>query len=81
MDVVPEKVFVQPNVEAAQLVVVMEGFRLTLSKRESEALRDGLSQGLKQLDLTPAEPRRPALMGVADNEARLEPRRIGSTSP
>lgn len=80
MKVVPEKVFVQPNAEAAQLVVVMEGFRLTLSKTESEALRDGLNLGLKQLDLTVGEPRRPALMGGAENEARLEPRRIGSTS-
>lgn len=81
MDVVPEKVFVQPNVEAAQLVVVMEGFRLTLSKRESEALRDGLTQGLKQLDLVPGEPRRPALLGVAEPDARPEPRRIGAASP
>jgi hypothetical protein len=81
MDVVPEKVFVLPNLEAAQLVVVMEGFRLTLSKRESEALRDALTQGLKQLDLAPGEPRRSGIIGVTENEARLEPRRIASASP
>jgi hypothetical protein len=51
MKIVPEKVSVIANVEAAQLTVIMEGFRMTLSKGECEVLRDGLTQGLRQLDL------------------------------
>jgi hypothetical protein len=81
MKIVPEKVFVQPNVETAELVVVMEGFRLTLSKSECEALRDGLALGLRKLESGPGEFRRPALIGVSDDETRGEPRKLGSSSP
>jgi hypothetical protein len=80
MQVVPEKVFVQSNPEAAELVVIMDGFRLTLSRHEGEALRDGLTLGLKKLELASGESRRPALIGGEDS-TRLESRRIGSASP
>ena len=49
MKIVPEKVFVHANPETGEMVVVMDGFRLTLSRSEGELLRDGLDQGLKQL--------------------------------
>jgi hypothetical protein len=81
MKVVPEKVFVQPNTEAAELVVVMDGFRLTLSRNESEALRDGLTSGLKKLELSAGELRRPALIGSVDDDARPEARRIAASLP
>jgi hypothetical protein len=69
MKIVPEKVFVQANPEAANLTVVMEGYRLTLSKTESEALRDGLTAGLRQLELTGTDVRRAPFV-AADNEVR-----------
>jgi hypothetical protein len=81
MKIVPEKVFVQPNLETAELVVVMDGFRLTLSRSESETLRDGLSLGLKKLDPTSGDSRRPALVGTGEGEGRPEARRMGLTSP
>ena len=81
MQVIPEKVFVQPNTDAAELVVVMDGFRLTLSRHEGEALRDGLTLGLKKLELAAGESRRPALIGGGEDATRLESRRIGSSSP
>ena len=70
MKIVPEKVFVQPNQEAQQLTVVMEGYRITLSKPEAEALRDGLSNGLKQLELTSSEPRRPPFVAAETDMRR-----------
>lgn len=69
MKIVPEKVFVQANPEATNLTIVMEGYRLTLSKSESEALRDGLTAGLRQLDLTCPDARRTPFV-AADNDAR-----------
>jgi len=81
MKIVPEKVFVQPNAETSELLVVMDGFRLTLSKSEGEALRDGLSLGIKKLDGVSVDLRRPALIGADDDEARMEPRKLGSSSP
>ncbi|HUJ99617.1 MAG TPA: hypothetical protein VLV85_15310 [Stellaceae bacterium] len=81
MQVIPEKVFVQSNPEAAELVVVMDGFRLTLSRHEGEALRDGLTLGLKKLELASGEPRRPALIGSSEDATRMESRRVGSSSP
>jgi hypothetical protein len=73
MKVVPEKVFVYANQDTAQLTVVMEGYRLTLSKPEGEALRDGLSNGLKQLELTSAEPRRSPYVAVESDVKRVTP--------
>lgn len=69
MKIVPEKVFVHANHDTSQLTVVMEGYRLTLSKPECEALRDGLNNGLKQLDLTSPETRRTPFT-ASENEVR-----------
>jgi hypothetical protein len=80
MKVVPEKVFVQPNTAASELLVVMDGFRLTLSKSESEALRDGLTFGLNRLEASPGEPRRPTLIASAEHDTAAEPRALGSSS-
>jgi hypothetical protein len=76
MKIFPEKVSVLPNVEAAQLTVIMDGFRITLSRAECEILRDGLNQGLKHLDMPP-DGRRPVLVGATGGET-TESRRIGS---
>lgn len=79
MKVIPEKVFVQLNAAASELVVIMDGFRLTLSKSESEALRDGLTFGLKRLE-GGGEPRRPTLIGGAEHEPAPESRSMASSS-
>jgi hypothetical protein len=73
MKIVPEKVFVHANQETAQLTVVMEGYRLTLAKAECEALRDGLSSGLKQLELTSPEPRRTPFVATDSEVRRVTP--------
>ena len=78
MKIIPERVSVLPNVEAALLTVIMDGFRITLTKAECEVLRDGLNQGLKQLDLATHDPRRPVPVGPSGSEATPESRRIGS---
>ena len=70
---------VEPDTD--ELVVVMDGFRLTLSRHEGEALRDGLTLGLKKLELASGEPRRPALIGSSEDATRMESRRVGSSSP
>jgi hypothetical protein len=80
MKVVPEKVFVQANAVACELLVVMDGFRLTLSKSESEALRDGLTSGLERLQAAAGEPRRPALTGGTEHEAAREARSVGASA-
>jgi hypothetical protein len=80
MKVVPEKVFVQANTAASELLVVMDGFRLTLSKSESEALRDGLTYGLNRLEASPGEPRRPTLIAGAEHNGPVEARSLGSSS-
>jgi hypothetical protein len=79
MKVVPEKVFVQPNATASELLVVMDGFRLTLSKSEGEALRDGLTHGLNRLEAGPGEPRRPTLIAKAEHDG-AETRSVGTSS-
>ncbi len=81
MKVVPEKVFVQANTAASELLVVMDGFRLTLSKSESEALRDGLTHGLERLQAVAGEPRRPSLAAGAEREAALEARSVSAPLP
>jgi hypothetical protein len=73
MKVVPEKVFVHANQDTAQLTLVMEGYRLTLSKPECEALRDGLSNGLRQLELTSAEARRTPYVATESEVRRVAP--------
>lgn len=73
MKIVPEKVFVHANQDSAQLTVVMDGYRLTLSKPECEALRDGLSSGLKQLELMSAEPRRTPFVATESEVRRVAP--------
>lgn len=73
MKIVPEKVFVHANHETAQLTVVTEGYRLTLSKPECEALRDGLTNGLKQLELTSVEARRTPFVASESEARRLAP--------
>jgi hypothetical protein len=72
MKVVPEKVFVCANQDSGQLTVIMEGYRLTLTKSECEALAKGLSDGLKQLELTNPEPRRTPF-AATESERRLAP--------
>ncbi len=49
MKILPERVFVLADAEKREVTVVMEGFRLTMSVEEAQALRDGLAQGLRQL--------------------------------
>lgn len=81
MKIIPEKVFVQPNAAACELVVIMDGFRLTLSKSESESLRDGLTFGLKRLEQTAGESRRPTPIGSAEHDAMAEPRSVAASVP
>ena len=49
MKILPEKVFVLADAEKSELMVVMEGFRMTLTGDEAHVLRDGLTQGLTKL--------------------------------
>ena len=49
MKILPERVFVLPDLAKHELTVVMDGFRMTLSGDEARALRDGLDQGMKKL--------------------------------
>ena len=78
MKIIPERVSVLPNAEAAQLTVIMDGFRMTLTRTECEALRDGLTQGLKHLDLVTPDTRRPVLVGPSSGEVAPDSRRMGS---
>jgi hypothetical protein len=47
--ILPEKVFVHSDHAKRELIVVMEGFRITLLAEEAEALRDALICGLKHV--------------------------------
>jgi hypothetical protein len=74
MRIIPEKVFVHADARTGEMVVVMDGFRMTLNRSEGELLRDGLDHGLKQLSAAAEDSRRPALAG-ADFE-KPEPKKL-----
>jgi hypothetical protein len=57
MKILPEKVFVHPDRAKRELIVVMEGFRITVNAEEAEALRDALIYGLKHVSTGPTEAR------------------------
>ena len=68
MRIIPEKVFVHADTKTGEMVVVMDGFRLTLSRSEGELLRDGLDCGLRQLSSPADDTRRPGMTGAVDGE-------------
>ena len=62
MKILPERVFVHADSSKREFTVVMEGFRMTLSTEEAQALKDALAQALKEA--AAGETRPPHIIGL-----------------